>query len=944
MAHNKPKKPSIGKKLQLATLLPLVVGILLSALLTVVILFSEHVDWITETENYLVDKEKEHLIRVAISRSERIKSYLTNAAYDMRLYKSVYNSTISGKMIASSEITDPAAKYAYDTFTTTSYPNLDYSVWFNPTGESLSASNSYKTIKLVDAFMRLLYPLKTSTFSQIGLVITDGLDYRYPLQNMSYINGVQNYSETCKVSESAFDSRCTGTYYLLKIDNLAEEFMAYPEYSYVNQFLNMDDGAVAGYLFDTSISNLMIEVEDYEYFITHIDGEWVLALDKQSPTVFQEETIWNALFPEDYILSGEVKSKVIVPIMNKETTTITIKGMNSKYYVGVTPIIFNTTDSSQESIYSAGVMVNDNTVLQDWNDLIDDIINIIIIQMSIFLFFLLITLLAAWKLALSITHRITHPIKLIEKYLRGRVSLHTVERKYNKEVNQIIHHLRLLVIVERFIEPNYLNHPKMNIRLSNLKEAESLFIAIENNRGIAIVKNLIGNLLFDSGDYKGAINEYSEALNSIEELEKEVLEQEEEEKKLNENEKTLLRQKTGKAIEGWEQEKVMLRENISERIQQLCMAKQAFLDENSEPVEQLRSAWKEILALQTRALQHYITTRTHYIRLLKLLIDMAYVFQNLQYYHSAMELLDIVSDEIWKLENEGNVDIDIDITRLRRIGVNVKEKGQRKQHFHIGNIIYEKDILRQMMLYRRGMILKENEKFQEAGLAFTMGIEQGNTYDPRIRKLCIIELYNIMLKFGVIGEAPELKKMYENLLSTKRSILFVLCYDINLEAQANILLTQFVSDEIESQNEKFGVVTVYPNSLTDLEVVERDFPGMDLESLFKVAKSNIKADHPFDAMMRGLRTFQLDSGEKYMVVFLKNETENIGCAYLSNLSEILENGVKIIVIVMEDFVQEDFEEFLMRSDSKIIKCTGQKSFEEALEDLRQELLLVDNIL
>jgi hypothetical protein len=104
-----------------------------------------------------------------------------------------------------------------------------------------------------------------------------------------------------------------------------------------------------------------------------------------------------------------------------------------------------------------------------------------------------------------------------------------------------------------------------------------------------------------------------------------------------------------------------------------------------------------------------------------ILIQISYVFQNIQYYHSAIELLEIVSDEIWKIESNNKVDIDI--TRLRRVGVNVKEsQHMRGQQFTIDTVTFERDVLQQRALYRRGMILKENDKIQEAGLAFTMAI------------------------------------------------------------------------------------------------------------------------------------------------------------------------------------------------------------------------------
>ena len=66
------------------------------------------------------------------------------------------------------------------------YPNDDYSVWFDSSGQSTSLSESntnYDQIRILDLYMRMKYRNTSDTYHQFGVVFSgDGIDYRYPLQ------------------------------------------------------------------------------------------------------------------------------------------------------------------------------------------------------------------------------------------------------------------------------------------------------------------------------------------------------------------------------------------------------------------------------------------------------------------------------------------------------------------------------------------------------------------------------------------------------------------------------------------------------------------------------------------------------------------------------------------------------------------------------------------
>jgi len=103
------------------------------------------------------------------------------------------------------------------------------------------------------------------------------------------------------------------------------------------------------------------------------------------------------------------------------------------------------------------------------------------------------------------------------------------------------------------------------------------------------------------------------------------------------------------------------------------------------------------------------------------LIDMASTYQDLKYYHTGLEILDIVKDELKKLEGAR---VDIDMGRLCKLGIVVNNESSTSQnhHFEVKGYSYEKDILLQMSAYRRGKILIECEKPYEAALALCSSI------------------------------------------------------------------------------------------------------------------------------------------------------------------------------------------------------------------------------
>lgn len=569
-------------------------------------------------------------------------------------------------------------------------------------------------------------------YSQIGFILdgNNGMDYRYPLNDMSFLDGTFTYNSTspCNKENTNYDSRCSEAYTLLKSGH---EVIIFNEDSKTKVLLDGPQGAFVYYLPTDFFNEVFSLLTDYSFFLTDFTGNRVIKINQDSDI---SGTIWEALFANDAKLIESGKSNMGVSYTNLSesggnTTSFAVTGYNSEYLGALQQLDISVDSQVNDGVHeiasmAVGITVDKGLVLSNWNDVLDGVINTIIIQMVIFLILLCITIAVVWFLGLSITNRITYPIYLFEEYLRGNIDLQAMSKNYNKEVNQILTYLRMLETLEKMINPNFLKNPKIPIRENNLKEALKLFEDIKNRRGKSIIMNLLGNIRYQDNDYQKAVSYYRNALNEIEELTKEVLQQEEDERGLSDAEKLALTRKAGKESLSWEAEKNFLDETLIERKQQLCMGLQAELKESVVELSEVRTKLKEINNYQYEILQHYALTRTHFLRLLKVMIDIAAVFQELKYYHSGIELLDIVHDELKKLEAEVGPEVDIDITRLGRIGVNIKvdDEHNKRLHFVLKNITFEKDVLAQAMYYRRGLLLLENDKHYEAGIAFTLAI------------------------------------------------------------------------------------------------------------------------------------------------------------------------------------------------------------------------------
>lgn len=138
------------------------------------------------------------------------------------------------------------------------------------------------------------------------------------------------------------------------------------------------------------------------------------------------------------------------------------------------------------------------------------------------------------------------------------------------------------------------------------------------------------------------------------------------------------------------------------------MAKKAYLDMHQGNPLSVKRQWAQLLTDQVKSLEYCLLARSciSVAELLKLLIDMADTYLKLLHENSALEILKMVSDEITKITTKHSNYHNIDITRLKRLGIDVVNTELGNQ-FSIEDLSLELPILTQMILYRKGIIHKE---------------------------------------------------------------------------------------------------------------------------------------------------------------------------------------------------------------------------------------------
>lgn len=558
---------------------------------------------------------------------------------------------------------------------------------------------------------------------QFGLILANGLEVRYPALNMDYIVNAKPCGKNL-----AFDSRCLIAY---KNDTsfISENLALYYQYN-LTLMLRGNEFTISSYLPDFYfIQNETEEKELYINVLTNYEGNRIY-LDDDKPISEHFDKNITILLKHRGLEFSKGSDYNIIQDFKATDDIISIEGYNSEYMGSYSEVKVNSKNCSCNLLSLS--LVNKRAAFEDFSIVVDGIFNTLMIQVSIFFMFISIGIIITFYLSVSITNKLEKPINIIEVYLLGNIEK-IPDLSFNKEVNRITKCLKEIEIIEEMLNPRFILHPNYPQRIENLKKIHLLFQSNKSARGLAITRNLIGNAYFENKEYEQALDYYREALSETEVIYNEVLAEEHAETKLSYNDRKELKIKTGKDSHGWDAEKAKVLAVIMDRVQQICYTKTHILEKSQETVSKLRGEWRSIIDFLTRCLQYYISTSNNYIYMLKTLIDIAYIYHKLQYFHSALELLDVIFEELSKIspecvenaKNDKGITVDIDIARLKRLSIKVKDCDGRQFYYNVSGITFEKDIMMQTVMHRRALIYLDMEKYYEAVLNFTLAVVIG---------------------------------------------------------------------------------------------------------------------------------------------------------------------------------------------------------------------------
>jgi hypothetical protein len=413
---------------------------------------------------------------------------------------------------------------------------------------------------------------------------------------------------------------------------------------------------------------------------------------------------------------------------------------------------------------------------------------------------------------------------------------------------------------------------------------------------------------------------------------------------LSSSESSLLRKRTGRTKRSWEDQKLFLRANINDRKEQLCMILESQFIDSIEENSLSRKKLKEINKFQLEVLEYYISTRTHFFRMIKVLLSMAKIFEYLKYFHSSLQLLQVVKDELVKIKPGQVVEVDIDITRLRSIGISIKleESSSSTKHFILNSVSHEKDILMQEMFLRRGKILLKLEKIQQAAHCLTSAIvrfmkEYGNYFDPAVRIQAVTSLSGLMEENDLLENAKDFQQIQENVSSVECSVLFVLVYEIEAENKLNSALVEFFKTDIDKVRFKIGILLDDRYKNMALDVVQRDLPEFDLEDLLKNACKQVTFVNLYDSLVNSVFSFEDDSTSKVVISLILQKPDTKGAAKLKNLELFQEKFINLIVLYKPEAIPEELLEFIQDEGIPSFIIDETSDYEKVFDFIREVL-------
>lgn len=667
------------------------------------------------TGDYIRDREEEFMITISQALANQMKSIVMNAWPSVYLIKSIYEKIRNGEIEIESEFKSPNVVNAYNVLQGTEYPDLNLAVWLS--GNASEIQKELRNLTVPDRFMREIFSSLDLT-EQIGLIISQGeFQYLYPLDNITYINADFKYLACPGIT--SYNPICTDGYVYLSNSSYNDCLNIYYENDKLNLLYRSDFGAGINVWPEDFIRNKLDSHLDYTIFVAQYLGIWTLFASGVNITSKTEKELTKVLYDDQ--VSQQDFAEQVLPILEKKNGSSRVEINKVHTYFAISNIKFDL-KNDLETGYVVGVATKESKILSLFHNMVENTmfayIGLICILVLVFIFSVILT----WALCTWIARKNIQPLDIFLSKLAGeKIFLENIHKdSTNSEVNKLIENLEKLEKIKKLTDPSEISHEILLKNFEDLNEIIEFYQKIKNKRGLSIVYNLIGNLKFSIKEYLDATKNYELALQALEELLKSTETGQKNQQSFKKNTELSQNTATDRDFINWEDEKNSIKGLICNMLQQICYSETVRLKGISD-ISDNTSPWKKIYLYQIRILQHYEYYRTDYNKYLKIMIDMAEVSQYLQHFHTAIELLSIVHEELQKIKSEHPTRLHVDINQLIRIGIFI-DPSKGRLHFEAESLALEKEILLQMIYYRRGMIELDMERYQQAAKFFALAL------------------------------------------------------------------------------------------------------------------------------------------------------------------------------------------------------------------------------
>lgn len=162
-----------------------------------------------------------------------------------------------------------------------------------------------------------------------------------------------------------------------------------------------------------------------------------------------------------------------------------------------------------------------------------------------------------------------------------------------------------------------------------------------------------------------------------------------------------------------------------------------------------------------------------------------------------------------------------------------------------------------------------------------------------------------------------------------------MAFDLAIEEElANVCIN--LTSNIINESMRFGAIS--KNNVDKvLEVIERDFPRLDLENLIIQTRGFNSSENLMDSIGRAADLINLVETSKdevnVLIVFYKKSKEIQGLLNIDTLAAKLNENTKILFVNVGDTIGLDLEVFIENQEGEILKVDDLSRCEEQVRSL-----------